>query len=350
MKPIHLSLFMLIISWAAYSQKLPKQIVNNSYFAKTINGAIVPDLDRVANSYNFLDYPGLYGYIDNSRITNYNNLGKVISEESSDYKIFKEYNNNNLLEFEISKQLDNNDLPDTTVYVYNTLDSIEYIYFLPLPAKSTLYFDKSNRIIPSYKYNFMEHEARLVSQIRVHKYEYFSNTNQLRSIIGGLYQFDELNHKIEDRMLQTESERLFSYHENGRIKTIKTAFKGYQIVEEYSVDGNQMKSIYYPTIRENPQSVFIYTYNNGKLITKEFKSYPYHNYPGGIVNEHYTDKFEYNETGDLIKLTHTDMLNTKNHIYDFTYKYDDQKMWTEKIVHINNEPTFIQIRKITYFD
>ena len=350
MKTKHILIFLFIIEWATYSQNVPKQIVNNSYFTKTINGVIAPDLNRVANSYNFLDYPGLYGYIDNYRITNYNNFGKVISEESSEYKIIKEYNNKNLLEFNISKQLDNNELADTTVYVYNSSDSIEYIYFLPLPEKSTIYFDKSNRIIPSYKYDFLEHEARLVSQIRVHKYEYFSNTNQLRSITGGLFQFNELNNKVEDKILQLETEKLFFYHENGKIKTIKMAFNGYQIVEEHSTDGNQMKSIYYPTARDNPQSVIIYTYNKGKLITKGFKSYPYHNYPNGIVSQHYTDKFEYNEKGDLIKLTHTDLLNTKKHIYNFAYKYDEQKMWIEKIVNINNVPTFIQIRKITYFE
>jgi hypothetical protein len=131
---------------------------------------------------------------------------------------------------------------------------------------------------------------------------------------------------------------------------LRRLYKGFHIVEEYSTDGNQMKSIYYPTNRDNPQSVFIYTYNSGKLITKEFQSYSYHNYPGGIVNEHYTDRFEYNEPGDLVKLTHTEILKSTKHIYDFRYKYDDQKLWTEKIVNINNVPTFIEIRKITYFE
>jgi hypothetical protein len=343
-------LFIIIFSLASYSQNMPKQIENNSYFTKISNGAIVADLNRIAESGNFLDYSGLYGNIDIFGITNYNKNGQVISVESFDHKIVKKYNNKNQLEFEISKSLDSNALPDTTVYVYNAFDSIEYVYSLPLPAKSTYYFDKNNRVIPSYKYNFMEHEARIISLIRARKYNYSLKTNQLRSIIGGLYQFDELNNKIEDKIFEPESEIIFSYHENGKIKTIKTAFKSFQIVEEYSIDGNQMKSIYYPSDRNNPQSVFIYTYSSGILIAKEFKSFPYHNYPDGIVSQHYTDKFEYNATGELVKHTYTDILKTTKNIYDFIYKYDEKKMWIEKIVNINNVPTFIEIRKISYFD
>jgi hypothetical protein len=202
---------------------VPKKIENNSYFTKTMNGAIVADLNRIAESGSFLDYPGLYGYIDIFGITNYNKSGHVVSEESSYDKVTRAYNDKNLLEIEISKSLDSNELPDTTVYVYNAFDSIEYVYSLPLPAKSTYYFDKNNRVIPSYKYNFMEHEARIISLIRARKYNYSLKTNQLRSIIGGLYQFDELNNKIEDRIFEPESEIIFSYHENGKINTIKTA-------------------------------------------------------------------------------------------------------------------------------
>ncbi|MGP1515213.1 MAG: hypothetical protein ACTTJH_04575 [Bacteroidales bacterium] len=110
-----------------------------------------------------------------------------------------------------------------------------------------------------------------------------------------------------------------------------------------------------------------YTYKHGNPICDEnydrnnnleyFSRYTYDNKDRLIAQQIYNNDstvntsgtYAYNEHDDIIRQT-TKVPSEKDIIYTYTYKYDKNKNWIQRITFINNSVAYITLRQIEYYD
>lgn len=126
-----------------------------------------------------------------------------------------------------------------------------------------------------------------------------------------------------------------------------------QLIEEifYFPEDYIQRTIYEYNIKGKLSKSSIYGILNGKEELREYIQYEYdeHNnivkmiMTDKIMNEEFWIKYQYNELGDVISM------EKDSEMVNFTYKYDSQNNWIERLSIVEGQETSLEKRTIEYY-
>lgn len=155
---------------------------------------------------------------------------------------------------------------------------------------------------------------------------HFRYSSLPKSILRSVYSYDSATGKVKEEVVYNDTAlymtRTFEYADNEETCRYKTGYTVTHFENRMPVDRISFDSIGNETGTTK--------YNKHGLVTS--------------YNSTKSREYKYNEFNDPISLTED--IDS----YTFTYEYDKKKNWTKRITYKDDEPIYIEVREITYFE
>lgn len=199
-------------------------------------------------------------------------------------------------------------------------------------------FDANNRLT---RLNIYDHNGMIT---HVERYNPDGSVDSLFEFI-----YDDKNNTITERI----------YNHKG---IVKTKYKG-----RYDNNGRLAESIWYECNHMIMKTIKVYDENHNmvefqmycpenKMERLELNLYDYEmnivvrRIADFLLNQTSVFRYSYDDHKNITKVIRVHSLSRYNHVLQYEYVYDEHDNWIRRIQYKNNVPEFIHIRNIEYYD